>query len=322
MKIRLGVTAIISGALALSFLTAAPSQAAAPSRPDGKALVRVAGVDGIVKELSENRYRIVVPKGASISWLGTVGPRTRVGSFTPKALVAGWGRMGHTFKKSVTTTLTWTGGGKENVAALVRLSRPRLNGEGQLTFIVRQVLTQNQINEIPRQLAEFSINITRSGPPPQPPGPLSDRRTITPRYSWAMSFAPVAVDDTMSVQVTNVKGDPYTYDWYQGTANWYATSGSDNPCRSALTLNGNRYTATETFEGFACGNGEVQSSLYAVPLYSYVSLITDLRVYYTAQYRMAFGYRPAGEQLPFDFDQIIGMWDEYGDNLMPYVDEY
>ena len=96
MKTRWTLAALACGALALGLL-APGAVGAAPSaeKPSGKAIVRIDGGTAYAKKKAKGSYRVVVPDGAQIDWMGEVtGKGVRSGSFTPKALVAGWVSLG------------------------------------------------------------------------------------------------------------------------------------------------------------------------------------------------------------------------------------
>lgn len=158
MKLRRGFFALATGALAIGLL--APGGAgAAPSveKPSGKALVHIDGGTAYAKKKSSGKYRIVVPDGAQIDWMGEVeGKGTRVGTFTPKALVAGWARMGHREGSRATTTVTWRNPGDQvETFRMVFVDKPRINADGQVTFLVSTLSKA----PLPQKLENFSINV-------------------------------------------------------------------------------------------------------------------------------------------------------------------
>ena len=159
VKTRWTLSALACGALALGLL-APGAVGAAPSaeKPSGKAIVRIDGGTAYAKKKAKGSYRVVVPDGAQIDWMGEVtGKGVRSGSFTPKALVAGWVKMGN--RSPALTTLTWTrSGSKSPDHASAYLSKPRVNSDGQLTFIAKT----NYGDALPQTLPGFSINITRA----------------------------------------------------------------------------------------------------------------------------------------------------------------
>lgn len=166
MKARWALAALASGALVLGLVapgaaSAAPAGAVATSptaqKPSGKALVRIDGGTAYAKKKAKNEYRIVVPDGADIEWLGEVaGKGVRTGNFTPEALVAGWAKLGHSDKAKAITTLTWVeAGAKRPTFRAAQLWKPRVNSSGQLTFMAKA-------NRLPQQMVDFAINVNRA----------------------------------------------------------------------------------------------------------------------------------------------------------------
>lgn len=168
MKIRTGLAALAAGALALG-LVAPGAATAAPKaeKPSGKALVRIDKGVAITKEQSRGTYRIVVPEGAFIGWMGDVeGKGPRVGNFSPKALVGAWATLGHGDSNRATATLTWVKNGETKptfVAAT--LDKPRISDAGKLTFIAKLD------RKLPKNMNGFTININRAAPTPRFPVP-------------------------------------------------------------------------------------------------------------------------------------------------------
>lgn len=168
MKIKIGLAALAAGALALG-LVAPGAATAAPKveKPSGKALVRIDTGVAITKEQSKGSYRIVVPTGAFIGWMGEVaGKGPRIGNFSPKALVGAWATLGHSDSNRATATLTWVRKGETKptfVAAT--LENPRISDAGKLTFIAKVE------RKLPRNMNDFTININRAAPTPRFPVP-------------------------------------------------------------------------------------------------------------------------------------------------------
>lgn len=165
MKIRIGLAALAAGALALGLVvpgaaTAAPDVTPKAEKPSGKALVRIDTGVAITKEQSKGSYRIVVPTGAFIGWMGEVsGKGPRVGNFSPKALVGAWATLGHSDSNRATATLTWVKKGETKptfVAAT--LEKPRISDAGKLTFIAKVE------RKLPKNMNGFTININRAAP--------------------------------------------------------------------------------------------------------------------------------------------------------------
>ena len=172
MKLRIGLAAMAAGALALGLVvpgaaTAAPDATPQAEKPSGKALVRIDTGVAITKEQSKGTYRIVVPTGAFIGWMGDVeGKGPRVGNFSPKALVGAWATLGHSDSNRATATLTWVRKGESKptfVAAT--LEKPRISDAGKLTFIAKLE------RKLPKNMNDFTININRAAPTPRYPIP-------------------------------------------------------------------------------------------------------------------------------------------------------
>ncbi|MGI9197532.1 MAG: hypothetical protein ACR2KE_08750 [Candidatus Nanopelagicales bacterium] len=172
MKARWVLAAIASGATILC-LTAPAAVIAAPSaatagaaaspavdKPSGKAMVRIEGGTAYSKQKAKGSYRIVMPQGVNITWMGEVaGKGVRTGTMTPKALVAAWAAMGYRGGTSATTTVTWQVKGTRYPGyQLVFLDKPRFNADGQMTVIAT---TQGSAT-LPKTMPDFSINVTRA----------------------------------------------------------------------------------------------------------------------------------------------------------------
>lgn len=164
MKARLALVALASGALALGALApAAVSAAPKAEKPSGTALVHIDGGTAYAEKKAKGEYRIIVPDGAQIDWMGEVeGKGTRVGTFTPKALVAGWARMGHRDGSKATTTVTWKNAGDPvETFRQVYLAKPRINSDGQVTFLASTLAKA----PLPQKLENFSINVRIASDP-------------------------------------------------------------------------------------------------------------------------------------------------------------
>jgi hypothetical protein len=169
LRLSTGLACAVIAVSPLTMAVPAASQAApapaeakpvAASAPSGKALVRIDGGKAFAKKMDNHAYRLALPGGANILWLGEVAGRgLDVGTFTDAALVKGWQRLGHRPGASVPATLTWkTKGEKFPTALQVRVSNPRVASDGTLVFTARTV-GSGQV--IPAKLADFSLNITR-----------------------------------------------------------------------------------------------------------------------------------------------------------------
>lgn len=170
MKARIGLAVISAGALALGLLASGAAATAAPSaqKPSGKAIVRIDKGTATTKELSRGTYRIVVPKNVFIGWLGEVeGKGNQVGTFTPKALVAGWARLGHSNANPATATLTWVKKGTDSEKfRLASLRNPVLTADGKVAF------TAKVEGKLPQDMRKFSINVNRAATAPRTDYPV------------------------------------------------------------------------------------------------------------------------------------------------------
>ena len=112
------------------------------------------------KEQSKGTYRIVVPTGAFIGWMGEVsGKGPRIGNFSPKALVGAWGTLGHSDSNRATATLTWVKKGETKPTFIAAtLEKPGISDAGKLTFIAKVE------RKLPKNMNGFTININRAAP--------------------------------------------------------------------------------------------------------------------------------------------------------------
>lgn len=155
---RWGFVALASGALALGLLAPATGSAAPQAtKPSGQALVRIDGGDAQAIKRGHNLYRLVLPRGASIHWLGEANRKLSIGTLGRKGLVAGWTRLGHSATGThALSTVTWSKPSKAAppyVGAFV--ARPKLNSDGVLTFLARTS------GPLPARLPNFSLNVAR-----------------------------------------------------------------------------------------------------------------------------------------------------------------
>lgn len=252
---RRALTGFTCGAVILAVGMPAASHAAnTAERPSGKALVRIDGGTAYAKDLGKGKYRLFVPDGASITWLGEVGDKgTRIGTFTPTALVSGWSRLGQREGAKAYTTLTW--GSQEFSRDNVRvaaLAKPRINADGELTFVAR-VLGRG----LPRELPAFSINVARAG---------TGGQSVT-RASWdtPIVFDPFDLDSTASIQATVTSNNT-------ATVTWPAASGYTNPCRAPITLPGANGLKVN-LQGFTCGDLAINSKVVDTSYTSFVQMI-------------------------------------------------
>lgn len=160
-------SALAVGVLAPGAVSATPPAAkASAEKPSGKAMINIQGGTAYAKKKTKGVYRVVLPQGAEINWMGSVeGKGTRVGTFRPKAFVAGWTRMGHRDGSFASTTLTWKAPGAEvDTYQQVTVDAPRINADGQITFVVTTI---GKV-ALPAKMQDFSLNIgIASNPAPR-----------------------------------------------------------------------------------------------------------------------------------------------------------
>ena len=296
MKPRIGIVVLAVGGLALALLApGAVSAAPKAEKPSGQALVRIDGGTAYAKKKDKREYRIVVPDGAEITWLGEVsGKGTRTGTFTPKALVAGWNRLGFRDGARALTTLTWAeAGSPRGTGSAATLSSPRVNADGQLTFLAKVTG-----GPLPQEMVDFSINIARA----------ETRMRTQPRSGWTTVFPVYPFDSTFGVQAT-VTSDASV------SLTWPASSGPANPCREVLKVNVN--TGFVNFPGFPCGDVTVTGT-DSKGNANYVQFdptwtashpgVGKVFVYLTMQ--------PATGSA-MSYKALVAQWDTGGNNMMP-----
>lgn len=278
---RRALTAVACSAVLVAAGVPAASQATATAvRPSGEALVRVDGGTAYAKDLGKGKYRIVVPEGASITWLGEVsGQATQSGTFTPKALVAGWARLGHRDGAKALTTLVW-GKGTSEVSTLAFLAKPRINADGQMTFVTRPAG-----QALPKQMVDFSINMMRA----------SNGRV---QRDWSTTFSPIQIDQTAFIQATAANND-------SATVTWSEASGYTTGCRGPIALPGAN-GLTVNFGGFACGDLTVNGKTFpGGSISSNVKLVPSGGA--NGYVKATFGVTPPNGNA-FTFDQNIAQW--------------
>lgn len=267
MKLKIGLAALAAGALALG-LVAPGAATAAPKveKPSGKALVRIDTGVAITKEQSKGTYRIVVPTGAFIGWMGEANGRDRVGEFSPKALVGAWSTLGHSDSNRATATLTWVKRGESKptfVAAT--LEKPAISEAGKLTFIAKLD------RKLPKNMNDFTININRAAP--------------TPRYP--IPGAILYLDATHQAQgyQTTEAGDGYV--------EWSGTDSSRSECSQQTPFDG---TGTHTIaEDLICA-GLIISHVLEDGTPSTVEVTEDGQVNLSAAYGYEDGATTQGAQ--------------------------
>lgn len=282
--------------IALAFSTLAPPAAqAAPKRPDGAALVRIDGGTAYAKKLSKREYRIVVPQEASIMWMGPVKGRTTTGTFSPRALIAGWKALGHSDGKKAFTTLGWTDqdSGRQTFAT-VNISKPRINSQGQMTFLVDPLRSR-----LSTTMRNFSINVTWA-------------QTRTTR-SYPTTFAPQNVDSKKNptAQVQAVLQGPSNV-----SVTFYAVSTPTTPCWTyGINLNVQSQQNLVKIPGTNCGNGHIDNKLPTTNL-TYSQVFWSQAVYpYDGSVTVSYGYTPTGgSAFPWAF--TVASFDEDGNDTM------
>jgi hypothetical protein len=126
-------------------------------RPVGNVVIRVDGGTAQAIDAGTNRFRVILPKRASIQWLGATATRdVAIGDFTTGRLVQAWQNIGHRRTTGVVSTLTWRANGEKTQWASAKVSNPKLNARGQL------VLTVRSTTALPAKMPRYSINITRA----------------------------------------------------------------------------------------------------------------------------------------------------------------
>ena len=255
MKVRIGLAALAAGALALG-LVAPGAATAAPQaeKPSGKALVRIDTGVAITKEQSKGTYRIVVPTGAFIGWMGEANGRGRVGEFSPKALVGAWAKLGHSDSNPAEATLTWVKKGETKPTfRLATLEKPRISEAGKLTFIAKLE------GKLPKNMNGFSINISRPAP--------------TVRYP--VQGPPFYLDATHLVQAWLISN------LYDGYIVWSGSSAARSECSEQTDFPG---TGTHPIVDVIYCADLVISNVLADGTPSYVEVTEDGQVNVAASY--------------------------------------
>ncbi|MFM9134670.1 MAG: hypothetical protein ACKOT0_04430 [bacterium] len=293
MRFRTTLTAIAALAVMALGLTAPVTAQAAPQRPDGAALVRIDGGTAFAKKLSEREYRIVVPQGASIMWMGPVKGRTTTGTFSPKALIAGWKALGHSAGRKAYTTLGWTeqGSGAPRFAT-VNIAKPRINSQGQMTFLVDPLRSR-----LSTTMEKFSINVTWAQP-----------RTTR---AYPTTFTPQNVDSRKNptAQVQAVLQGPSNV-----SVTFYSMSSPTTPCWSyGVNLNVTSQQNLVKIPGTNCGNGHIDNKLPTTDL-AYSQVFWSQAVYpYDGSVTVSYGYTPTGgTAFPWAFS--VASFDEDGND--------
>ena len=214
MKTRLGLATLASAAVALGLLApSAVTAAPTPEKPTDQAMVRIDGGTAYAIDKGNNRYRVVLPKGASISWMGEVGKELSIGTFTPKALVGGWSRLGHRDGPDSLTTLTWVEPGSADATyRLAHIGKPRINAKGQVTFAA------DVPRGLPAKMPKFSVNIAR-------PEPVFVRSSPAASDTYSVPFPINMASDTVGMQVVATSDNSAGVSWFT-----VDSSGTQTPC--------------------------------------------------------------------------------------------
>lgn len=152
--------ALIAATLGISLgTTVGVANAVDPAveRPVGSVVIRVDGGTARAVEAGTNRFRMILPKRASIKWLGATATRdVAIGEFTSGRLAQAWQSIGHRRTAGVISTLTWRANAETTQWASARVSNPRLNARGQL------VLTVRSTTALPPMMPRYTVNISRA----------------------------------------------------------------------------------------------------------------------------------------------------------------
>ena len=300
MNSRSVLVVLASGALALG-LSAPAVQAAPAEKPSGSAMVRIDGGTAYAKQKAKGEYRIVLPQGISIDWMGQVtGKGMRTGTFTPKALVAGWAKLGHSEKTGALTTLTWSSTGKGTPSYVISyLSKPRMNTEGQVTFIAK---TQNR-RALPSKLLNFSINVTMA--------------SGASARSFSLYGPNIMLDSNPSTLTWMY---PTITDVSTAIVNWVYLD-SSHTCRQGLAVVGNAKASITA--AFACGSLTINATTTdGVGSYAQITVPGSSQ---TAQGSLFVSYSvtPKGSGAkPFDIQQGAATWQRNGGVVSPSCQTY
>lgn len=153
----IALVATTMGASLVASMGVATATDAPVERPVGNVVIRVDGGTAQALRAGANRFQVVLPKAASITWLGATATRSAaIGDFTSGRLVEAWQNIGHRRPAGVVSTLTWRANGEKTQWVSAKVSNPRLNARGQL------MLTVDSPTALPPKMPRYSINITRA----------------------------------------------------------------------------------------------------------------------------------------------------------------
>lgn len=152
---RILIPAASLAVIALALTT--PAQAA-DLKPRGGALVSVTGGTAKAKPIGNDRYMLMFPEGADITWFGEakgMGSAPVVGRFTPRQVTKGWTALGHRKGVGVAASLVWQQEGGDT-SVVVLASDPQVRADGSLAL---KVFTQEAL---PLDLPGYLITVTRA----------------------------------------------------------------------------------------------------------------------------------------------------------------
>lgn len=297
MKSRLVVLALLTGGLTLSILSSAPGGAAPPAaeKPSAGALINIKGGTAITKKVADGEYRIFLPQGVTIAWMGEVeGEGTRTGTMGRKGLVAGWAALGHRNGTHTQATVTWEKEGSPlPLYRSVYIAKPRINPEGKLTFLAKTQLGA----PLPKTMANFSLNISLSVQP-------------EPR-SYSVFGANQYFDGTQATWVNATVTDVN-----KALAYW-VNGDPTKPCSTLLLAGNGQFPLPSSFTcgGFTIGtttsDGKASYGQITPPPSTSQTSVGTLY--------LSFSITPTNST-PFDFKQQIAAWQRGGTAICPATD--
>ena len=294
--LALGVSATMANAAPAPVASPADASKPVDGPPSGKALVRIDGGTAYTKKTDKHTYKLLLPSGAGITWMGEVkGKGLRAGRFSHDGIVKGWARLGHRPGVGVTATVTW-----KDEATLVSVSDPRINAKGQLVFTARTRIG------LPETLPAFSLNITRA--------------SKTPRFQDV--FDPIALSSTMQVQAT-AGGDlsaSVAFQQLDSSGAWVNCVSSSNSGEKPINPNpynfGGSLPKTYDFGPTTCGGVSFLESTTASDGKVYVNSMTykfsTTKNYDYTEIYGTFVLVPGN----FKFQGLVAQW-SYGTNGVP-----
>ena len=291
MNARWGLVALASGALALGLLSpVAVSAAPTAAKPSGEALVRIDGGSARAIKKGHNLYRVVLPREASIKWMGESDRALRVGTLGRQGLVAGWVRLGHSASGThAMTTVTWQRPGEFTAPYVgAYVGKPRINGDGVLTFLAKTAAP------LPSELPNFSLNIAR---------PAHQARA-TRSNGYPLAFPLNASSGTVGVQATATADNKATIVFGMQT-NGVMMSACSSPATMNLTGDSSGSTDSYPFSG-TCGDTSWKSGSVS---------FTPMAPGGSAQLQMTAVYVVNGGTFKWNFN--MGQWNSGGVLVWP-----